>query len=185
VIQLDPEAAERRRRGYRRRGVVTGLTVLCMVASLVLPHVTVEAAAFYGRSLIRVGLFFLKADPTAGGFGDHVDLSTLAAGIAITYYGLALQEIGLVLSVFSVSVLFSEDVGRWLRRLALVAGWCLALSSVLVITGWQLMERAGVPTYIGIAWLFALAAGLLMIGGALAARRRLDSTWYWSRPELL
>lgn len=184
MIQLDPELAERRRRGYRRRGVVTGITVLCMLASLVLPHVMVEAAAFYGRSLIRVGMFFLKADPRAAGFGEHVDVATFSAGINITYFGLGLQEIGLVLSVFSVSVLFSDEVGRWLRRLALIAGWCLALSAVLVITGWQLMERAGVPTYLGVAWLFALAAGLLMITGGLAARRRLSSTWYWARPEL-
>jgi hypothetical protein len=48
-----------------------------------------------------------------------------------------------------------------------------------------MIERAGVPTYLGVAWVFALAAGLIMIAGAMAAQRRLDSTWYWSRPELV
>jgi hypothetical protein len=37
----------------------------------------------------------------------------------------------------------------------------------------------------GVAWVPTLLAGLIMIIGGLAARKRLTSTWYWSRPELI
>ena len=38
---------------------------------------------------------------------------------------------------------------------------------------------------LGVAWVPTLLAGLIMITGGLAARKRLSSTWYWSKPELI
>ena len=67
----------------------------------------------------------------------------------------------------------------------MAAGWLLALSAPLVITGYRLLEGAGVPSYLGVAWAPTLLAGLIMITGGLAARKRLTSTWYWSNPELI
>ena len=55
----------------------------------------------------------------------------------------------------------------------------------MVITGWRVLNAAGIPTKLGVACLFSLAAGLIMIIGARAAKRRLDSTWYWTRPDLI
>ena len=54
-----------------------------------------------------------------------------------------------------------------------------------MVTGYQLLESAGVPSYLGAAWVPTLLAGLIMITGGLMARKRLTSTWYWSNPELI
>ena len=81
-------------------------------------------------------------------------------------------------------MLASAGVGRWIRRLTLVSGWLLAISAVLTVTGYQLLEGAGVPSRLGVAWVFALVAGVILVLGGLAARKRLDSTWYWTKPDL-
>jgi hypothetical protein len=69
------------------------------------------------------------------------------------------------------------------RRFALVGGWCLAISAPVVIIAYQLIEGGGVAAYLGGAWVFSLSAGLLLIVGARLAKQRLDSTWYWSKPD--
>ncbi|GAA3629611.1 hypothetical protein [Microlunatus ginsengisoli] len=185
MIQIDPELQFRRERDAKVRVVVTVVAGLCMIASALLPHITVVSAEYYGRSLLRVQYFFLKADATAAGWGSASDPILVASGINAAYYGLAAQEAGLVLSAFSIWALLTEGVGRWVRRLAVVAGWLLVISAPLVITGWRLLNAGGVPTKLGAASLFALAAGLIMVIGARAAKRRLDSTWYWSKPDLI
>ncbi|SDR67896.1 hypothetical protein SAMN04488543_0002 [Friedmanniella luteola] len=68
--------------------------------------------------------------------------------------------------------------------MALLSGWLLAASAVLVVTGYNQLEAAGVPSRLGVAWVFALVAGVVMVLGALEARKRLDSTWYWTKPDL-
>jgi hypothetical protein len=45
----------------------------------------------------------------------------------------------------------AEDVGKWLRRLLLVAGWMVAASAAFVLSGWQLIASSGSPD-VGIAW---------------------------------
>jgi hypothetical protein len=80
-------------------------------------------------------------------------------------------------------VIATEDVGRWLRRILMAGGWALAVSAPLILTGYWLLIGAGVQASLGTAWIAALLAGLIMIIGALAARKRLSSTWYWTRPE--
>lgn len=185
MIQLDPELDRKRERNARLRIAVTIFTAACMIASVLAPHITVVEVSSYGRSLIRVGTFFLRADANAEGWGPAVDRPTLAAGIGITYYGIALQQAGLVLSAFSIWALLTEGVGRWVRRIALVAGWMLTLSAPLVVTGWRLLNQSGVPTQLGVAVLFTLLSGMIMVIGARLAKRRLDSTWYWSKPDLI
>ncbi|HET9649949.1 MAG TPA: hypothetical protein VFP34_17180 [Microlunatus sp.] len=185
MIQLDPELQFRRERDAKIRLIVTIAAAACMLASVLLPHITVVSAEYYGRSLLRVQYFFLKADATAAGWGSGVDTLALSAGINLTYYGLAAQEAGLVMSMFSIWALLTEGVGRWVRRIALVAGWFLIASAPLVITGWRLINASGVPAELGVASIFALAAGIIMVVGARAAKKRLDSTWYWSKPDLI
>jgi hypothetical protein len=185
MMRLDPELERRRQRDAKLRVAVTIVAALCMIASVLVPHVTVVAAEYYGRSLLRVQYFFLKADASAEGWGAALDPAAVAAGIGITYYGLAAQEAGLIMSAFSIWALLTEGVGRWVRRMALVAGWLLTISAPLVVSGWRLLNAAGVPTKLGVACLFSLAAGLIMIIGAHAAKRRLDSTWYWTKPDLI
>jgi hypothetical protein len=185
VIQLDPEVQFRRERDAKIRMIVTIVAALCMIASVVLPTITVVSAEYYGRWLLRVQFFFLKADASGSGWSDATDRTAVAAGINAAYFGLAAQEAGLVLSAFSIWALLTEGVGRWVRRGALIAGWLLIISAPLVIIGWRLLNAAGVPTDLGVASLFSLAAGLIMVLGARAAKKRLDSTWYWSNPDLI
>jgi hypothetical protein len=183
VVSLTEEALERRRRGYQRRIPVFVLVIFLMVLSFFVPTIGVQAADGVGRSMFPASQFFLVADVTSGGFGFDLDVPTAASGINLAYYGLSFQHAGLVLGVFSVWALATESVGRWTRRGLLIAGWLLALSAPVLMTAYRLLEAGGIPAYLGWAWAVNLAAGLIMIIGARVAKARLDSTWYWARPE--
>lgn len=183
MILPSAEALERRRRGYQRRGVVAAAAFVAMLLSAVLPHVGIQAFDGYGRSLIGASRFFVAAQAGAEGFVAQ-DRATLAAGLNVTYLGLAAQQVGLFAGLGSFWVLAAEGVGRWIRRLTLVSGWLLLLSAALTISGYRLLVASGEPTQLGVAWLFALLAGVVMVAGGLAARNRLDSTWYWTKPDL-
>jgi hypothetical protein len=156
-----------------------------VIAGVLLPHVAVESAAGDGRSLVWAVHFLVNVDSTAPGFGPDVDRVQLAVAINVIYLGLAAQQVGTVCALGSFWVLAQEDVGRWMRRILMVAGWSLAFTAPLILTGYSFLIASGVPGYLGTAWLAALLAGLIIITGGLAARKRLSSTWYWTRPELL
>jgi hypothetical protein len=179
----DPAMQARRRRSFQIRLVPMCLVLGLLIASVVLPHVSVEGDPSSNHSLIWASRFFLRADSTAPGFGPDVDRLQLGVAINVIYLGLAVQQIGTLCALSSFWVIASEDVGRWLRRILLVGGWALALSAPLILTGCALLTAAGVQASLGTAWMAALLAGLIMIAGALAARKRLSGTWYWSRPE--
>ena len=186
MVLLTEDARERRRRGYRLRGAVCALVVILMIVSVFAPTIGVQAAdGIVGRGMFGASKFFLFADVTSGGFGFDLDVPTAAAGINLAYYGLSFQHVGLVLGFFSVWALATESVGRWTRRGLLVAGWLFALSAPVIMTAYRLLEGGGIPAYLGWAWAVNLVIGLIMIIGARAAKARLDSTWYWTRPEWL
>lgn len=159
------------------------LLVLLMAASVVTPHIGVRVATEFGRSMFPASRFFLAAEAGGPAFGRVTDVDSLASGLNLAYYGLSFQHLGLLLGTAFCWVLAVPDVGRWVRRLALVGGWCLAISAPVVIIAYQFLEGGGVGAYLGVAWVFSLLAGLLLIGGARLAKRRLDSTWYWSKPD--
>jgi hypothetical protein len=184
VILPTEEAVQRRRRDSQRRGAVCALVIALMVASAVVPHIGVQVAdGLFGRSLFPASYFFLFADAGSQGFGPGIDVPRAAAGLNLAYYGLSMQHIGLLLGVFTVWSLAVESVGRWARRGLLVAGWMFALSAPTIMTAYRLLETSGVASHLGYAWAICLVAGLIMIIGARVARERLDSTWYWARPE--
>jgi hypothetical protein len=184
VILPTQEDVQRRRRGYQRRGVVFALAFSLMVAGCLVPHIGVKAAdGLFGRSLFPASYFFLFADADSGGFGPNVDVTGTSAGLSLAYYGLSLQHVGLVLGLFTVWALAAENVGRWTRRGLLVAGWFFALSAPVIMSAYRILEGAGVASYLGYGWAVSLVTGVIMIIGARVARARLDSTWYWARPE--
>jgi hypothetical protein len=184
MVPLDPEQQERRRRDFRLRLIPTVLVVILMLGSVLLPQVGVVGAETVGRDLLRASQFFVSVDPRAAAFAG-LDPVMVTMGVNAAYLGMAANEVGLALGIASFWVLAADEVGRWMRRVLLVAGWFLALSAPLVVTGYQLLEAAGVRSYLGVAWVPTLLAGLIMITGGLAARKRLTSTWYWSKPELI
>ncbi|MCW2812090.1 MAG: hypothetical protein JWP61_2548 [Friedmanniella sp.] len=177
------EALEERRRGYRRRAPVCAAAALFMLLSATLPHVGILAFDDYGRNLIAASRFFIKAQAAAEGF-QGANPSQVALGLNVTYGGLAAQQVGLLFGVGSFWVLAAASMGRWTRRLTLISGWLLLASVVLTTAGFGLLEGAGVPSRIGVAWLFALFAGLTMVLGGRAARAREDQTTYLARPML-
>ncbi len=183
MITPSAEEVEARRRGVARRTPWAVLLVLLMAASIFTPHIGVRAATDFGRSMFPASRFFLGADVGGRGFGRVTDVDSLAAGLNLAYYGLSLQHVGLLLGVSFCWVLVVPEVGRWVRRFALVGGWCLTLSAPVVIIAYQLLEGGGVASYLGVAWVFSLLAGLVLVVGARLARSRLDSTWYWSKPD--
>ena len=183
MITPTVEQVHERRRGFQRRLPLSIVVVLLMGASVLAPHIGVEAATEFGRSLLPASAFFLAAQAGGPAFGAVTDVDSLASGLNITYYGLSFQHVGLLFGLASFWVIAAPDVGRWVRRFLLFAGWCLALSAPVVITGFSLIEGGGVPAYLGSAWVFALVAGIIMIISAHQAKQRLDSTWYWTKPD--
>ena len=183
MVLMTEEARERRRRGYQRRGIVCAVVFVLLVASMLVPHIGAEGADGFGRSMFPASQFFLFADITSGGFGFELEPVAAASGINLAYYGLSFQHVGLVLGFFTFWSLAAESVGRWTRRGLLIAGWLLALSAPVVLSAHRLLEAGGIPAYLGSAWAVCLVAGIIMILGARAAKDRLDSTWYWARPE--
>jgi len=183
VITPSAEEVEARRRGVSRRVPWVVLLVLLMAASVVTPHIGVRVATEFGRSMFPASAFFLEAQAGGPGFGRVTDVTSLAAGLNLAYYGLSFQHLGLLLGTAFCWVLAVPDVGRWVRRLALVGGWSLALSAPVVVIAYQLIEGGGVAAYLGVAWFFSLLAGLVLIVGARLAKHRLDSTWYWTKPD--
>jgi len=184
VITPSAEVVEARRRGIARRTPWVVLLVLLMAASIFTPTIGVQAATEFGRSLFPASAFFLAAQAGGPAFGPVTSIDSLAAGLNLAYFGLSFQHVGLLLGVAFCWVLAVPDVGRWVRRLALVGGWCLAVSAPVVIIAYQQIQGGGVAAYLGVAWVFSLLAGLVLIVGARLAKSRLDSTWYWSKPDL-
>lgn len=177
------EALERRRKGYQRRGVVCGAFFVLLAVAALSPHVGIRGAdEIYGRSLIPASRIFLKAHSEADAFAG-MDRAAIAAGLNFTYLGFALQQVGSLIGLFVFFALAAESVGRWTRRAMLVSGVLLILSSATVLSGYQLLASGGAPALVGVAWVFTLGAGLLMFFGAVEAKKRLDSTWYWTRPD--
>ena len=184
MILPTEEALQRRRRGYQRRGVVCALVFVLMVIGTLVPHIGVQAAdGLFGRSLFPASRFFLFADADSGGFGPNVDVLATSAGLNLAYYGLSLQHLGLLFGVFTFWSLAAETVGRWTRRGLLLAGWLFALSAPVIMSAYRILEGAGVASYLGYGWAVSLVTGVIMIIGGRAAKDRLDSTWFWSRPE--
>jgi hypothetical protein len=183
MILPDPAMQARRRRSFLIRLVPMFLALGLVIASVVLPHISVEGSTSYSRSLIWASQFFVTADANAPGFGAVANRLQLGVAINVTYLGLAAHQVGVLCALGSFWVIATEDVGRWLRRILMAGGWALAVSAPLILTGYWLLIGAGVQASLGTAWIAALLAGLIMIIGALAARKRLSSTWYWTRPE--
>jgi hypothetical protein len=186
MIRLTSEEIERRRRAQFGRTVMGISALLLMLASVVVPHVMVQAATVVpGRSLLAASHFFLVANPNAEAFSDARSVADAGIAISVTYLGLAFHQVGLITGLASFWVLMVEDVGRWTRRLVLVSGVSLVLSASTVLLGYQLLTNFGVPSLLGYAWLPALSAGLIMLIGARLARKRLVTTWYWEGPEIV
>jgi hypothetical protein len=186
MIRLTPEVIDRRRRDRIGR-IIMGISALVlMIMSAVLPHIMVQAATVLpGRSLIPASHFFLIANPNAEAFSGATSVAAAGFGISITYLGLAFQQIGLIVGFLSFWVLMAEDVGRWVRRLVMVSGVSLLLGASTVILGYQVLTSAGVPTFLGYAWVPTLCAGLVMVIGGRLARKRLVSSWFLEKPEIV
>lgn len=186
MYRLTPEELGPRRRAQVGRIIMGVSALLLMIISTVVPHIMVEAATVLpGRSLIPASRFFLIANPNAEAFSGATSVVYAGIGISLTYLGLAFHQIGLITGLASFWVLIVEDVGKWTRRLVMVSGVCLLLSASTVVFGYQWLNRIGVPTLLGYAWIPTLLAGLIMVVGARLARARLVSTWFWEKPEIV
>src|SRR5215208_5442514 len=114
------------------------IALALVIAAAVLPHVGVVAATAYGRTLIGASQFFIIADSRAPGWGSNVDPIQLAVAINVIYLGLVAQQVGsLFRALGSFWELAQDDVGRWMRRILMVAGWSLAISAPLIATGYS------------------------------------------------
>ena len=129
MITPSAEEVEARRRGVVRRVPWVVVLVLLMAASVLTPHIGVRVATEFGRSMFPASAFFLAAQAGGPAFGQVTDVDSLAAGLNLAYFGLSFQHVGLLLGTAFCWVLVVPDVGRWVRRLALVGGWCLTIAA--------------------------------------------------------
>ena len=53
----------------------------------------------------------------------------------------------------------------------------------MVIAAHQMLEAGDIDTHLGIAWIFSLLTGVIAIVGARYAKDRVDSEWYFTRPD--
>ena len=184
MILPTEDALEQRRRGYRRRGAVCALVFVLMILSCVTPHLGVESAAgIYGRSMFPASNFFLFANAEGGAFSGTTNIKAVAAGLNVAYFGLSLQHLGLLFGVFTMWSLAAASLGMWTRRALMLSGWFFALSAPTVIAAHQLLEAGNIPCDLGVAWIFALLTGVITIIGAHYAKDRVDSMWYFTRPD--
>jgi hypothetical protein len=167
----------------RPRSILAAVIAILLLLSLGLPHVALRQQAGYDRSLLLTAAYFVDVQP--GAFGTAVNVPMLAFGFNTAYLGLALHELGLALGLVTFWVLAAEDINRWLWRMMVVGGWVLTASAPLVVLGWLLIDRAGVPVLLGIAWLPALLGGVALVVTSYRSRARIDRSWYVTGPELL
>lgn len=164
----------------RARIVAVVAIGVLMAVSLVAPHIGIAGQGI-GRSLIPTGLLFSQVQASAVGPYDQV---LLGLGINVGYLGIGLQQLSLVAGFASFWVLATEDINRWIYRVAVASGWVLAASAPIVLTGWSLIASSGAPALLGWAWLPALLAGLALIVLGRRSRERIDRSWYVTKPEL-
>ncbi len=170
-------AEQKRKRGW----FVLAIGVL-LALSLVLPHVHLDSQP-YGHSLLVTGFYFLHAQSAT--FGHPVDTALLAFGFNVTYLGIGLHELGLMLAATTFWVLYPQDINRWLYRSMVIGGWALILATPFVLWGWSLMHRSAAPASVGLAWIPMLLSGVAITVAARRARDRVDHTTYITKPELL
>ena len=184
MVLLTEEARQRRRRGYQRRGVVCALVFFLMILSVLVPTIGVQVAdGVVGRSMFGASKFFLFADVTSPAFGFDLDIPTAAPGSTWRTTGSRSSTSGWSSASSPSGPWPPSRSGRWTRRGLLLAGWLFALSAPVIVTAYRLLEGGGIPAYLGWAWAVNLVTGFIMIIGARVAKSRLDSTWYWARPE--
>jgi len=184
VSLVEPDLpVEERARQKRRRGWMTLAIGLLLLLSLVLPNVTLTEVRAFGSSLLLTGFYFLHV--SAAEFPPPADQNQLAFGFNVLYFGIGLHEGGLLLSVATFWSLWPDEINRWIYRGLVVGGWLLALSTPFVLWGWLLINSAGVPASIGVAWVPLLASGLWITIAARRAKSRIDNSWYAARPELM
>jgi hypothetical protein len=165
----------------RWRVPVTIAIYLLLLGGLVLPHLGIIGHGM-GRSLIPAGMLFSQVQIAA--IGAEFDAGLLGLGINVGYLGIGLHQLGTLLAVASVWVLATEDINRWIYRIAVVGGWLLTASAPIAALGWVLIRTSGAPGLLGLAWLPALIAGLCIIIVAWRSRERIDRSWYVTKPEL-
>jgi hypothetical protein len=173
--------AERARQKRKRGWFVLALGVLLLL-SLTLPHVGLKTAP-YGSSLLLTGFYLLHAQSAT--FPPPVDQALLAFGFNVSYLGIGLHELGLLLGATTFWTLYPEEINRWLYRSLVLGGWCLILSTPAVFLGWFLMRDSGAQAMLGVAWLPMLLSGLGITVATRRARNRVDNIMYGSRPELM
>ena len=186
MIEPTAEAIAERKRGYQRRTPWALLAFALILTAALTPSILVEAAfPFYGRNLFSVSRFFLTATPGGPAFEGGTSLGAIGFALSITYVGLALQQIGSLIGVGTFWVLIAEDVGKWTRRLVMLAGILLILSAGTILFGYQELQVANLPTELGVAWVFNLFAGVILFVGGRLAKSRLITTWFISRAEIM
>ena len=186
MITPTAEDIAARKRGFQRRTPWALLAFALIITAALTPTILVEAALpFYGRNLFSASRFFLTATPGGPAFAEGTSLGAVGFGLSVTYVGLAMQQIGSLIGVGTFWVLIAEDVGKWIRRLVMLAGVLLILSAGTILFGYHELQVANLPTLLGVAWVFNLVAGVILFVGGRLAKSRLITTWFLSRAEVI
>jgi hypothetical protein len=109
-------------------------------------------------------------DYQPGPGNDQIRLGINALG-----FGMALQQICLVVAVLTCAALFQNEINKFFWWPLHLSGWLLALSPVPLFIGLRLLHSADVTVSLRIGWLPITLAGVLILVATFRARGRIDT----------
>jgi hypothetical protein len=109
-------------------------------------------------------------DYQPGPANDDIRLGINALG-----FGMALQQICLVVTVLTCGALFQNEINKFFWWPLHLSGWLLALSPVPLFIGLRLLHGADVTVSLRIGWLPVALAGVLVLVATFRAHNRIDS----------
>lgn len=166
----------------KARGILLGVIGLMLAVSFFLPNVAILSRPPSYRWLPGTAVSFLEVTsrsvPTA-------DPDTVGLGFTVTFLGLGVWQLGLLMVVLSAWILASAEVNRWLWVFLLIGSIFLTFGISTTVLGKVALDAARAPTTIGIAFWVAFPAALALLIWTLHARSMVDRTIYGVRPDLI
>jgi hypothetical protein len=96
-------------------------------------------------------------------------------GINALGFGMALQQVCLVVTVLTCGALFQNEINKFFWWPLHLSGWLLALSPVALFIGLQQLHSADVTVSLRIGWLPIALAGVLVLVATFQARKFIDT----------
>ena len=166
----------------RTRGILLGVFAGLIVIGFFLPNVAIVSRPPTLRWLpgTAMSFFSVTSDKLPG-----ADPNSVGFGFFLTFLGLSMWVLGLMVTLLSAWILASADLNGWLWMLLLIGSLLLGFSVPTVGLGTFFLDAAGAPTSLGLAWIPTFIGGFSLMVWTLHARKFIERTYYDVRPDLI